>query len=177
MRTLIRWTDFGEADSDIAVRALAGAVGNPSVCERLLELLGDAAAETRIEILDAIGAGGDEFPGADRVWLMVTDPNLEIEVRTAAMRCLEHTGAADHDRIALELSSMPAPVRLHAARSLIAVGDREGLTELLRLGDKSADARRLLSKMSGIRIHHGMPAFRKWVDSLEPNEVPALPVR
>jgi len=37
------------------------------------------------------------------------------------------------------------------------------------------DARRLLAKMSGIRIHHGMAAYRKWLE--EHGEVPALPPR
>lgn len=45
----------------------------------------------------------------------------------------------------------------------------------MRLGDESADARRLLAKLSGIRIHRGMAAYREWFENL--TEVPAMPPR
>lgn len=175
VRSLLLWMSFGGEESDLALRALTGSIGDPDVRQRLIEQLADASPKAKLEILAALGAAGEPIPVAASVWAMVVDPARDVELRVAALRCLQRTDSCDLAAVRQELKSLPPPVRLEAVQSLIAAGDREGLAELVRLGDESADARRLLAKLSGIRIHRGMAAYREWFENL--TEVPAMPPR
>jgi hypothetical protein len=89
------------------------------------------------------------------VWGLVRDPQVDLELRRRAMRCLAYTHSYDLDELRRHATALPDPLAYYAARCLIEAKDPAGielLLELARSRDPAVNdaARQLLAALTGL---------------------------